>query len=254
MGMGMSMSQPSSTSSMQIDDVNIDPQLRNQGHVVGHGHMRSIGPVARSSTRRAHSPYTAGSSSGPSQAQSRVGTPNVGSSMPPPQMMGQSLMSAPERTQQQMAFNPYASLAQAPFNASPFGHAMFSQPPVSQTSMNWFEQMPQQMSMQAPPSGPTMAIPPLARSSRSASEASRQDMDIRHAPIRQPTPRPGIEHVRSASGFVVARRIDSGNAGHATGSAFPQQQHYLAQAMPPRGGGPSHGQRRDRSSSSSSRD
>ncbi|OBZ78490.1 Forkhead box protein F1 [Grifola frondosa] len=46
-----------------VEDANIDPQLRNQGHVVGEGRLRA-GPATRSSTCRGRSPYTTSSSQG----------------------------------------------------------------------------------------------------------------------------------------------------------------------------------------------
>ncbi|OBZ72368.1 hypothetical protein A0H81_07987 [Grifola frondosa] len=109
-----------------VDDANIDPQLRNQGHVVGEGRLRA-GPATRSSIRRGHSPYTTGSSQGsPARAPLRM-TPT-----PTPVPVSVSAPAAPRAPAFGQTTFGQPTFGQPTFGQSTFGQPTFGQPTFGQ--------------------------------------------------------------------------------------------------------------------------
>ena len=225
---------PEPTSRVQIDDSNIDPELRNQGHIVGERRVRtSAGPSTRSDGRRANSPYAPSppsSQSRPTSSIPRSSRPSVprstsasttspttgpGTSSSPvkadygPKIYTQSTLKLSARAIRQGSF-ARPTLSQATFGKPSLPAP--SQAPNTRSPSTWAQYG---SSAPVPYTGPaTSATRDQSRASprsppprRTSSSASDQAQDIRNAAIRRPTPRPGIEVVADPQGLVSARRV-----------------------------------------------
>ncbi|KAI0926161.1 hypothetical protein AcV5_008692 [Taiwanofungus camphoratus] len=256
-------SQTPSISIAQLQETHIDPELRNQGHIVGQGRVRTdTGSAVRSSTRRANSPYTQASPS-QGQSQSRSAPPSA-SPIPVPQMLSQASMSAPERASRSTAAFGQVAFGQPAFGQSSLGNwqpsfAQLSPPAARLPQSPWASAMP---ALAPQPSGQPLAFMPHMSSpmhlgssevqhARSAMPStSNQVRDIRNVLVLQPPPRPGVQHVRDpSSGLVVARRV--GMDVSAPGQGNMQQYN---QGMSTGGTAPADRGRPGSSSSSSSPD
>ncbi|CCM04237.1 uncharacterized protein FIBRA_06404 [Fibroporia radiculosa] len=232
-------SSTSQVSTSRLDDTNIDPELRNQGHVVGEGRVHVNNFAVRN---EAHSPYA----------------------IPDPVLPRRSAMSNSMASLQMATHPPFV-----PRQATAFGQGSFGQPAFGQSSFVsgspaahsgapiapsnrtptsiWGPIIPPESPMSStggfmPPAvaslGPfTSSMPSM----RSMSAAATPGMDLRN--MSMPSLASHAGDMRDPTGWNVTQPVSNMHG--------VSQQQYIP-SMPPRDGGPSQGSRRSSDSSSSS--